>query len=50
MDVSSSRALHYSGEFLHYAAAYLGLLLHHDVDLYPLTGSGLLFWMRQSHQ
>jgi hypothetical protein len=33
---------HCSGEFLLCTIACLGLLLHHDADLYPLTGSGLL--------
>jgi hypothetical protein len=37
---------HYSGEFLLYAIACLGLLLHHDANLYPLAGLGLLLWMR----
>jgi hypothetical protein len=36
---------HCSGEFLLGVVACLGLLLHHDADLYPLTGSGLLPWM-----
>jgi hypothetical protein len=37
---------HYSGVFLLCFAAFLGSLLHHDADLYPMTGSGFLFWMR----
>jgi hypothetical protein len=37
---------HYSGEFLLCVVACLGLLLHRDVDLFPLTGSGTLSWMR----
>jgi hypothetical protein len=36
---------HCSGEFLLCAVARLGLLLHHDADLYPLTGSRLLSWV-----
>jgi hypothetical protein len=37
---------HCSGEFLLCAVACLGLLLRRDADLYPLTGSWLLSWMR----
>jgi hypothetical protein len=37
---------HCSGEFLLCDIACLGLLLHRDTDLYPLTGLGLLSWMR----
>jgi hypothetical protein len=33
-------------EFLLCAIACLGLLLHHDADLYKLIGLGLLSWMR----
>jgi hypothetical protein len=36
---------HCSGEFLLCVVACLGLLLHRDADIYPLTGSRLLFWM-----
>jgi hypothetical protein len=35
---------HCSGEFL-FCATCLGLLLSHDADLYPLTGSEPLSWM-----
>jgi hypothetical protein len=34
---------HYLGMFLLCVVASLGLLLHRVTDLYPLTGSGLLF-------
>jgi hypothetical protein len=38
--------LHCLGEFLLCIVACLGLLLRRDADLYPLTGSWLLSWMR----
>jgi hypothetical protein len=37
---------HHSGELLPCAVDCLGSLLHHDADLHPLIGSGLLFCMR----
>jgi hypothetical protein len=35
-----------SDQFLLYVVACVGLLLHRDADLFPLTGSGLPFSMR----
>jgi hypothetical protein len=37
---------HCLGEFLLCTVAYLGLLLHRDTDLFPLTGLGPLSWVR----